>query len=218
MLSLNVGSNIGEVAGWLNTVQRKQLPFATAVALQNTAFDVRRKAVGDTFPSAFTSRNRTFAKGVLIVEPSRTKGAARRRVDKRKLHAAVYARDHVTDYLETHARGGHKIPFDGKHLAIPVRELRDRRGARGIPKSYRPKAVLAKKKSFINTTRKTGQLMILQRKTKKQYPLRAFYILEPRAKITKSLRFYEDAAKVVQRRLAPNFRQSFDKAMRTAKR
>ena len=32
------------------------------------------------------------------------------------------------------------------------------------------------------------------------------------------LRFYEDAAKVVQRRMGPNFKKSFDRAVRTARR
>ena len=31
------------------------------------------------------------------------------------------------------------------------------------------------------------------------------------------LRFYEDAAKVVQRRMVPNFKKSFERAVRTAR-
>jgi hypothetical protein len=34
----------------------------------------------------------------------------------------------------------------------------------------------------------------------------------------KRLRFYEDAAKVVQRQMAPNFKKSFERAVRTARR
>jgi len=32
------------------------------------------------------------------------------------------------------------------------------------------------------------------------------------------LRFYEDAPKVVQRRMVPNFKKSFERAVRTARR
>ena len=39
-----------QVAGWLTNVQRKQLPFATAGALTDTAFDVRKHVVEKTFP------------------------------------------------------------------------------------------------------------------------------------------------------------------------
>jgi len=40
----------------------------------------------------------------------------------------------------------------------------------------------------------------------------------PMARIPKRLHFYEDAAKVVQRRMVPNFRKSFERAARTARR
>ena len=36
----------------------------------------------------------------------------------------------------------------------------------------------------------------------------------PLAHIPKRLRFYEDAAKVVQRRMVPNFKKSFERAVR----
>ena len=41
---------------------------------------------------------------------------------------------------------------------------------------------------------------------------------EQLARIPKRLRFYEDAAKVVQRRMVPNFKKSFERAVRTARR
>ena len=40
----------------------------------------------------------------------------------------------------------------------------------------------------------------------------------PLARIPKRLRFYEDAAKVVQRQMVPNFKKSFERAVRTARR
>ena len=43
-------------------------------------------------------------------------------------------------------------------------------------------------------------------------------IQEQLARIPKRLRFYEDAAKVVQRRMVPNFKKSFERAVRTARR
>ena len=38
------------------------------------------------------------------------------------------------------------------------------------------------------------------------------------ARIPNRHRFYEDAAKVVQRRMVPNFKKSFERAVRTARR
>ena len=40
----------------------------------------------------------------------------------------------------------------------------------------------------------------------------------PLARIPKRLRFYEDAAKVVQKRMVANFKRSFERAVRTARR
>ena len=40
----------------------------------------------------------------------------------------------------------------------------------------------------------------------------------PLARIPKRLRFYEDGAEVVQRRMVLNFKKSFERAVRTARR
>ena len=48
--------------------------------------------------------------------------------------------------------------------------------------------------------------------------LEVLYQLVSLARIPKRLRFYEDAAKVVQRRMVPNFKNSFERALRTARR
>ena len=62
-LSLNFGSNINQVAGWLTNVQRKQLLFATAGALTSTAFDVRKHVIEKTFPRDFDLKNKTVRGG-----------------------------------------------------------------------------------------------------------------------------------------------------------
>ena len=40
----------------------------------------------------------------------------------------------------------------------------------------------------------------------------------PLARIPERLRFNEDAAKMVQRRMVPSFKKSFERAVRTARR
>ena len=40
----------------------------------------------------------------------------------------------------------------------------------------------------------------------------------PLARIPKRLRFYEDMAKVVQKQMVLNFKKSFERAVRTARR
>ena len=204
MISLNVVSNIGEVAGWLNGVQRKQLPFATAGALTSTAFDVRKHAVEKTFPRDFNLKNKRFAAATLRVE----------KASKRKLRAAVYDRL-GREYLETQARGGIKKPIDGRNIAIPTQHIKRTKSGK-VSAAKRPRAIVDKPNTFIRRGSRGGQ--ILQKGRRKGAPLKTLYQLVPAATIPKRLSFYEDAAKVVQRRLVPNFRQSFDRAMRTARR
>jgi len=43
------------------------------------------------------------------------------------------------------------------------------------------------------------------------------YLLVPLVRIPKRLGFYEDSAKVVQRRMMPNFKKSFERAVRMAR-
>ena len=204
MLSLNVGSNINQVAGWLTNVQRKQLPFATAGALTDTAFDVRKHVVEKTFPRDFDLKNKRFAGATLRVE----------KANKRKLRAAVYDRL-GREYLETQARGGVKRPIDGRNIAIPTHHIK-RTASGKVGAAKRPRAVLGKPNTFIRRTSSGGQ--ILQKGRRKSAPLKTLYQLVPLARIPKRLRFYEDAAKVVQRRMVPNFKKSFERAMRTARR
>jgi hypothetical protein len=72
-----------------------------------------------------------------------------------------------------------------------------------------------KPNTFIRRTSSGGQ--ILQKGRRKSAPLKTLYQLVPLAHIPKRLRFYEDAAKVVQRRMVPNFKKSFERAVRTAR-
>ena len=203
MLSLNVGSNINQVAGWLTAVQRKQLPFATAGALTATAFDVRKHAVEKTFPRDFDLKNQRFAGAVLRVD----------KANKRKLSAAVFDRL-GREYLETQARGGIKRPT-GQWIAIPTQHIK--RTATGkIGKAKRPRNIVNKPNVFFRHQGPTPDIVRKPRGKGKQ--LEVLYQLVPMARIPKRLRFYEDAAKVVQRRMVPNFKKSFAQALKTARR
>jgi len=203
MLSLNVGSNINQVAGWLTNVQRKQLPFATAGALTATAFDVRKHVVEKTFPRDFDLRNKRFAGAVLRVE----------KANKRKLRAAVYDRL-GREYLETQARGGIKRPT-GQWISIPTQHIK-RTAAGKIGKAKRPRNIVNKPNVFFRHQGPTPDIVRMPRGKGKS--LEVLYQLVPLARIPKRLRFYEDAAKVVQRRMVPNFKKSFERALRTARR
>ena len=58
---------------------------------------------------------------------------------------------------------------------------------------------------------------IVRRPRGKGKQLEVLYQLVPMARIPKRLRFYEDVTKVVRKRMVPNFKKSFERAVRTAR-
>ena len=203
MLSLIVGSNIGEVSGWLTNVQWKQLPFATAGALNDMAFDVRKHVIEKPFPRDFDLKNKRFAAATLRVD----------KANKRKLRAAVY--DWLgREYLETQARGGIKRPT-GQWIPIPTKHIQ-RTASGKVGKEKRPQNIVNKPNVFFRHQGPTPD--IVRKPRGKGKSLEVLYQLVSLARIPKRLRFHEDAAKVVQRRMVPNFKKSFESAVRTARR
>jgi len=171
--------------------------------LTDTAFDVRKHVVEKTFPRDFDLRNKRFAGAALRVE----------KASKRKLRAAVYDRL-GREYLEPQARGGIKRPT-GQWLSIPTQHIK-RTAAGKIGKAKRPRNIVNKPNVFFRHQGPTPDIVRRPRGKGKQ--IEVLYQLVPLARIPKRLRFYEDAAKVVQRRMVPNFKKSFERALRTARR
>ncbi len=137
---IKVKTNIKEVSRWMKSVHSKQIPFSTSVALNNTAFDVRKQIVNKTYQKAFKLKNSKLPAYATRVKKS----------SKRSLMAVVgniTGRD--LDFLVTQAEGGTKTPR-GRSLAIPTKNTK--RGARGgVPKAQRPRQLMAKGKSFVTS-------------------------------------------------------------------
>lgn len=203
MMNVSVRSNIDEITGWMNRVSRQQLPFATSVALNDTAFDVRRQIVDRTMPRAFKLKNKRFPSAAMRVRKS----------TKRKLRAGVYDRL-GREYLVTQATGGIKRPR-GRHIAVPQGVRRTSTGK--ISKANRPRQMLNKPRHFI-ATMPSGKSGIWKRKGKSRLPISLEYAFVTQARIPKRLRFYEDAQRTIRRRFPRRFKAAFAKAKRTAKR
>lgn len=102
MIEISVESNIKDVERWLDGVQRKQLPFATSVALNKTAQDVQKSLVSSM--SVFDRPKSVTLRGVYM-----------KRSDKRKLVAEVGLKSRTTNappvsqYLEANVEGGERL-------------------------------------------------------------------------------------------------------------
>ena len=209
VVSLNIKDDIKRATRRLNDIEKRQIPFATAGAINDTLFDIRKQIVGVTAPRAFDVRNRRFFGVAFRVD----------KATKRNLRGAVFDRLGRAS-LALHARGGTKTPR-GKHIAIPSREIEDKRTKGGaIKKALRPRQVLSKagRRQAFKIKFQSGQEAIVRRKGKKRSPLQVLYLLERSARIRKSFRFHEDATKVARRVLPGHFRKRLRQALRTARR
>ena len=202
-MQISMKTNISKFTKAIDLIGKSQIPFATSRALNETAKDVREQILTGTYPRSFTVRNKQFAKRMFKVDRS----------TKRKLVARVY--DSLgRDYMAMQESGGTKKP-KGNNLAIPTDQIK--RGARGIPKGRRPRALINPGNKSFRQTLPNGQDVILQRRTKKRYPLKVLYLFEPSVKIKPTFPFYEDGRKVAQKMFNINFKKHFKLAKMTAK-
>ena len=207
MLTVNVSSNCERLAGSLDQVGRKQLPFAFAKTLNETMKAVEKYTVARTCPRAFGVRNKGFFKASMFT------GSAVKRATKTKLQ--VSARDRFDrGNLQLHATGGTKRARSGR-IAIPSRFTKATRGARGVRKALRPRAVVNTPKGFID--RDGPRDAIYQRYGRGGKRIRLLYVLHRSAKIRKRFRFYEDAERITRSVSPKLFRRNFSQAIKTAR-
>ncbi len=204
-MEMSFRADVKKTRRYLTSLQRRQLPFAAAKALSDTAFDVRKFIVNVTYPRDFKVRNRRFANIAFRV----------RRASKRDLRASVFDRL-AREFLAIQAEGGVKTPR-GRHLAIPVSEparrldKRARRGKGGGQQS----GIADIPNTFVFAGAK-GQLMIARRKGKKN-KVEVLFTLVPKVTIPKRFQFQRDSERRAKRAFPVRFRRSMADALRTAR-
>ena len=187
MLEIDVSHDVDRVFSEVGDLFRDQIPFITAQALNDTAFDIRRRIVGSTWPKSVTMRNRVFPGRVFKVGTKAT---------KRQLEAIVEG-DGKFDYVERLADGGTKLPR-GAWIAVPIGDVKRNKGG-GIPRAYKPRML---KNSFVRSTKDGKARVILQRKGGETI---ARYLLIKRAEINATFRFEEDATDTAIRVFSGHF-------------
>ena len=196
MISINVTSNI---KAWSRDFDRryvKQMPFAVAKALTQTAKDVQveeTKAINALFdrPTPFTQR----AAGIT---PAR----------KQNLVATVFLKDIQAAYLKLQVEGGTRYP-KRRALVLPTDLPTNQHG--NIPKGQ-IKRLLKRADVCSGTVR--GVAGIWQR-TGRGLLLLVSY--EPKATYRKRFPFYDIARKVVAAKLRANFETAWASAVATAR-
>ena len=209
---INVKTNLKAVEKAIDAFGKNQIPFAMANTLNDAAFQIRKNTIENVWTKDVKVKNPAFMRAVMMP----IKGD--NRATKRKLRAIVQnypSGNRHKDFLQRLAVGGIKSPR-GRSIAIPASDM-PLRARGGVTARNRPRPLLDRPKVF--RQRVGGQDMILQRTTKKPYPLKRLYILEQGSvKIDNQFSFYEDADRLSQRVMRENFRKNFARAKASARR
>ncbi|MEX3008993.1 hypothetical protein [Hoeflea sp. TYP-13] len=197
-MELSFESNIAEWTRYVDQKVRRQVPFATAKALTDTA---RR----DCKPAA----ERLIRKRLDKPTPFTQRGVATRSASKRRLVATVFIKDIQAGYLRVQEKGGTTKP-KGRAFLIPVRQRRNKYG--NMPRGA-VKAALAKPNTFSGKVRGVGG--IWQRMKSGRLKLLIRY--EDQTTYRPRLGFHREMAKVASRAFPARFARSLAHAVKTAR-
>ncbi len=176
-----------------------QVPFAMANALSSAAFKVREVLITDTWPEHVEVRNRNALRQALRVEKAKRKS----------LRVAITdtGPSAVRLNLKAHADGGVKKPI-GRRLAVPLAGT-VRRGARGVAKGERPRAIIdATPKRALRVTKRGIFVGAGGR-------LHMRYAFTPTAQIKPDVPFREDFERAMRGEVRRQFPTAIRRAMQT---
>ncbi|MVO14820.1 hypothetical protein [Parasedimentitalea huanghaiensis] len=203
---LNIKANFDEAERVLSDLARKQLPYATSLALNETAGHVKEaeeRTIEQIFdrPTPYTKRALYF-----------------RRARKTNLTATIGVKSVQAQYLKLQVKGGRRTP-KRKALVVPT-------GARLNKYGNLPKGALSRlkrRKGVFATSASGGQRGhlpggIYQRTGRKgRGPLKMLVSFEPRASYRKKYNFGPIAMRVARKRFEAAFVNGVRKALSTAR-
>lgn len=208
MADLKIDLELSPALRALDDLRRRQIPFATALALTRTAQAAQRELRSD-LPHRFDIRNDYLSRGTVI--QSATKATQ---------EAAVYwrapggeSRRSFAKLLSRQEVGGTTRP-KGRHTAIPVNVKRTGGGL--IPSRSKPRAILARKGGFVRPI--AGGEGIFQRTSRKAKPILRYALREEPLRYAPRWDFRGTASDVARRVFAREFSAAFAKALATRRR
>lgn len=198
MITVSVKTNVDKAMRSLAGELKRQIPFAVAKGLTQTAKDVQRaetEAINKDFdrPTPFTQR------AVGIAPATKLSQAAR-----------VFLKDIQAQYLGIQVEGGTRLP-KRRALVLPGSGLKLNQYG-NIPRG-RVKALLARKDVFSGKVRGVGGLWQRQ----KIGPPKLMIAYQQQAQYRKRLPFYEVAQRTIERTVTRNLEAALRQALATIK-
>jgi|TARA_R100000005_G_C4973743_1_gene185814 hypothetical protein len=195
-MQVSVKSNIKEITKWTTNAQKKQIPFATSVAINNTLFDLKKEMAKQMDkkldrPTPFTKR------GFFI-----------NKAKKNLLVGVLLMKDIVANYMHYQIEGGTRQT--GKRIPVP----------------YQPNARLNKFGNIIGKKtgliKKSTQFMGTVGGTEGVYErtkdgLKLIIGFERSVNYTPRFPFYIIASKFSNSVFDKNFTKAFNRALKSAK-
>ena len=200
-MEIRFDHNVDQVRRDLSDFARGQLPFATALALNATAEDVKRNA--DKLLDRKLDRPTPFTRRAFTVW----------RASKRKLEATVFAKDAQAEYLQYAESGGPHTPR-GRAMVVPSKLRRNKFG--NMPKGAIKKA-LARPTVFSGDPDGSRPGGIYER-TRRGRGLRLLVVYAQRLRYTPRLGFQDAARKTAEARMAHHLGQSLGRAIDMVRR
>lgn len=207
-MELSVEIDFRPVRRSLTSLERDQLPFATALTLTQLAGAARDEMVERVLPEVFELRNRHLQRGFRI-----------RAARKTRLESVVFSKD--PEILAKQEEGG-PVPIRGRYRAVPQRPITQRRTSGGqIPRRLRPPAIFddGSGRYFVADldNGKPAIFGFLGRITEDAVP-QLLYVLEEDVSLDPALRFAETVRQVVARDAEETFARALQRAVATRRR
>ena len=202
---LSVHSNTKQLTAHLNRIQRKQIPFATAKALTQTAFDVRR-----TLQNALPRRLDRPTKGIInsVQVDKATKYNVTARVGFAGLGFGKTAwKESPAKIMRRHIKGGTRYP-NKTAIAVPVKQRTNKYG--NLPRNKISTLLANTTKYFSGTPKGMSNAGIYERQKKK---LKMLIAWEPKATYQGGRFPFKS---IVKLSVAKNYRKRFEKALQNA--
>jgi hypothetical protein len=198
---LEIDIDLKSAEKYLNELSRKQIPFATSKAMNNTMIDAQTEVRRTAFNNVFTKRNKTLPKMLTMIP--RGFWASKHKLEVHMMNV----RGAGAGFINRQIEGKVKVA-KGSSIAIPVIGPGLRRLSGGaIGKGERPRA---NSKLFKN---KAGT-MLYERQRKKIVPR---YVLTKKARPNKRGRFkyYEVGQRTIERNFETNWVREMNRAIRS---